>query len=80
MNTHLKQALINQIDDSVSKGYFESEEEAVAKAIGAIKEEEIMARIELGRQQVREGKVSPFKGTAEEVNKRLRQKLETQAN
>ena len=79
MNGHWKQVLINQIDDSVSKGYFSTEEEAVEKALSAIREEEIMARIELGRQQEREGQLSPFKGTAEEVKRRLQQKLEVNA-
>ena len=79
MNTQLKQVLIDQIDDSVSRGYFETEEEAVEKALSSIREAKIMARIELSRQQEKEGKVSLFKGTAEEVKKRLRQKLEANA-
>jgi Arc/MetJ-type ribon-helix-helix transcriptional regulator len=77
MNTQLKQALISEIDDSVSKGYFATEEEAVEKALFAIREKEIMSKIEFSRQQEKEGQLSPFKGIAEEVNNRLRQKLET---
>ncbi|NKB64137.1 MAG: hypothetical protein GKR95_20415 [Gammaproteobacteria bacterium] len=80
MNTKLKQILIDQIDNSVNKGYFETEEQAVAKAMGAIREEEIMARIELGQQQVREGKTSPFKGTAKQVIAELKAKLAAQAS
>ncbi len=79
MNTQLKEALISQIDDSVRKGYFATEEEAVKQVLFAIREKEIMAKIELGRQQEREGLMSPFEGAAEEVKNRLRQKLDANA-
>ncbi|NKB25996.1 MAG: hypothetical protein GKR87_16820 [Kiritimatiellae bacterium] len=57
MNTHLKQTLLNQIDQSVDTGVYPSEEDAVTAALMGLRSEEIMEKIEVGRQQVKDGDV-----------------------
>ena len=79
MNTQLKQVLISQIDDSVNKGYFATEQEAVEEALIAIRSKEIMATLEERQQEIKQGKVSSFDGIAQRVNAKLKAKLESQA-